>query len=263
MERCVTDMEKTLIVEDLCKTYITNKRQNNVIKNINFAVEQGDMVAVMGASGSGKSTLLYSVSGMDRPTSGKVVLSGKEITDMKETALAEVRLESMGFIFQQMHMLKNLSIMDNILLPAYQSKKGNRSREEINEYCRELMRTLEISDIADNDITEVSGGQLQRACICRSMINQPDVIFADEPTGALNRGASEEVMRMLTRLNAQGTTIMLVTHDIRVAANCSRIFYIEDGNIRGELSLGKTDAQALSLKERERKANTWLTDMGW
>ncbi len=89
------------------------------------------------------------------------------------------------------------------------------------------------------------------------------MIFADEPTGALNRGASEEVMRMLTRLNAQGTTIMLVTHDIRVAANCSRIFYIEDGNIRGELSLGKTDVQALSLKERERKANTWLTDMGW
>lgn len=256
-------MEKTLVVEDLCKTYITNKRQNNVLRNVSFSIEKGEMVAIMGASGSGKSTLLYSVSGMDRATSGKVLLAGEEISAMEEHRLAEVRLEKMGFIFQQMHMLKNLSVMDNILLPAYQLQKKAAGREEINAYCRELMRKLEISDTADNDITEVSGGQLQRACICRSMINHPEVIFADEPTGALNRSVSEEVMKMLTRINGEGTTIMLVTHDMKVAANCSRILYIEDGNIKGECSLGKIQEQTESLRERERKVNQWLADMGW
>lgn len=254
-------MAKALQVKDLCKTYITNKRQNNVLKNINFTLEEGEMTAIMGPSGSGKSTLLYSVSGMDRPTAGEVILADKKITDLSQKELAEVRLNSMGFIFQQMYMLKNLSVMDNILLPGYQSDKNSRTRQEINEYCRELMRKLEISEIADNDITEVSGGQLQRACICRSLINQPEILFADEPTGALNRSSSEEVMRILNKLNAAGTTIMLVTHDMRVAAKCSRILYIVDGNIKGELWLGKI--QDIELRDRERKVNNWLADMGW
>lgn len=258
-------MANALIVKDLCKTYITNKRQNNVLKNVNFNIEEGEMVAIMGPSGSGKSTLLYSVSGMDRPTAGEVSLSGTKITDLKETELAKVRLDDMGFIFQQMHMLKNLSVMDNILLPAYQSDKNGRSKAEINAYCKELMRKLEIIDIADNDITEVSGGQLQRACICRSLINTPAIIFADEPTGALNRSASEEVMNMLDRLNEEGTTIMLVTHDMKVAANCSRILYIDDGNIKGELKLEKNEEGSLESrkKNRERKVNNWLVEMGW
>lgn len=258
-------MAEALAVKDLCKTYITNKKQNNVLKNVNFTIEEGEMVAIMGPSGSGKSTLLYSVSGMDRLTAGNVLFAGRDITILKETELAEARLNDMGFIFQQMHMLKNLSVMDNILLPAYQSKKGNRTRAEINAYCKELMRKLEISEIADNDITEVSGGQLQRACICRSMINRPEIIFADEPTGALNRSASEEVMKMLNKLNTEGTTIMLVTHDMKVAANCSRILYIEDGNIKGKLSLGKmeTDQPGTVLRDRERKVNQWLNEMGW
>lgn len=255
-------MAEALKVKDLCKTYIVNKRQNNVLKNINFTIENGEMVAVMGPSGSGKSTLLYSVSGMDKPTAGEIELKGKKITELTEKQLAFVRLNQMGFIFQQMHMLKNLSIMDNILLPAYQSKEGNRTKKDIQEYCRQLMRKLSISDIADNDITEVSGGQLQRACICRSMINQPDILFADEPTGALNRSASEDVMNELMKLNTEGTTIMLVTHDVRVAAKCSRILYMVDGNIKGELSLGKMEA-ASSIKDRERKVNYWLEDMGW
>lgn len=258
-------MEKALVVKDLCKTYITNKRQNNVLKNVNFNIEQGEMAAIMGPSGSGKSTLLYSVSGMDRPTAGEVILFGKKITALSESELAKVRLNDMGFIFQQMHMLKNLSVMDNILLPAYQSETKKRTRAEINTYCRELMRKLEISETADNDITEVSGGQLQRACICRSMINQPEIIFADEPTGALNRSASEEVMKELTKLNAEGTTIMLVTHDLKVAANCSRILYIDDGNIKGELQIGKMEKHSMEngLRERERKVNHWLSEMGW
>lgn len=255
-------MSEALKVIDLCKTYIVNKRQNNVLRNISFSIEKGEMVAIMGPSGSGKSTLLYSVSGMDRPTAGTVYLSGKMISNMAGRELSNVRLEKMGFIFQQMHMLKNLTVMDNILLPAYQSAKGNRSKEEINAYCRELMHKLSISDIADNDITEVSGGQLQRACICRSLINKPDIIFADEPTGALNRSASDEVMSELNCINGEGTTIMLVTHDMKVASKCTRIMYIVDGNIKGELKLNCYTENS-DIRERERLVNSWLSDMGW
>ena len=255
-------MEALLKVKDLCKTYVINKRQNNVLKNVTFEIKEGEMVAVMGPSGSGKSTLLYSVSGMDRPSAGQVELGGRNISDMTEKELAQIRLNKMGFVFQQMYMLKNLTIADNIVLPAYQSNEGGRDRKTINEYCRELMHKMSISEIADNDITEVSGGQLQRACICRSMINKPEIIFADEPTGALNRGASDEVMQELNRLNKEGTTIMLVTHDMKVASKCSRILYIVDGNIKGELSLGHMEDES-DIRVRERKVGNWLDDMGW
>ncbi len=222
-----------LEVKDLCKTYIVNKRQNNVLKNVNFTVSQGEMVAVMGPSGSGKSTLLYAVSGMDAPTAGEVRFCGKNIAGMGERELADLRLDEMGFIFQQMYMLKNLTILDNIILPATQSKKLREPRRETARRGQDLMRRLGIIDIADNDINEVSGGQLQRSCICRSMINNPKMIFADEPTGALNRASSDEVMEELAKLNSEGTTIMLVTHDVKVAAKCTRVFYIVDGNIKG------------------------------
>ena len=183
-----------LNVKDLCKTYILDKRQNNVLKNVNFTVSEGEMVAIMGPSGSGKSTLLYAVSGMDSATAGEVEFCGRNIAKMKEGELAELRLDEMGFIFQQMYMLKNLTVLDNIILPACQSKKNTESRKDIVQRGQDLMRKLGIIDIADNDINEVSGGQLQRACICRSMINNPKMIFADEPTGALNRTSSDEVM---------------------------------------------------------------------
>lgn len=253
---------KALEVKDLCKTYILNGMQNNVLKNVNFTIEEGEMVAIMGPSGSGKSTLLYSVSGMDAATSGTVLLMGEDITKLGEKKLAKVRLDHMGFVFQQMHMLKNLNIMDNILLPAFQSDKGKRTKEQIINDCKVLMNKMGISDCADNDITEVSGGQLQRACICRSMINQPDIIFADEPTGALNRTASDEVLNELIRINSEGTTIMMVTHDLKVASKCSRILYIVDGNIKGELNLGKT-SESEDTKSRDRKVSHWLEDMGW
>lgn len=257
-------MEKILEVKDLCKTYIVNKIQNNVLKNINFSIEKGELVSIMGPSGSGKSTLLYTVSGMDKLTAGVVNFAGKDIASLDQNRLAEVRLEEMGFIFQQMHMLKNLSIYDNIILPAYESQKGkgSASRREINEYAKELMRKLNIMDIAENDINEVSGGQLQRACICRSMINHPNMLFADEPTGALNRQASKEVMEEIVKLNREGMSVLLVTHDVKVAAQSDRVLYIVDGNIAGENNLGKFQEEA-SLKERERRLNNWLMEMGW
>ena len=255
-------MNIVLNVKDLCKTYIINKRQNNVLKNVNFTVSEGEMVAVMGPSGSGKSTLLYAVSGMDSITAGEVSFWGKNIAKMGEKELANLRLNEMGFIFQQMYMLKNLTVLDNIILPACQSKKITESRRETVQRGQELMRKLGIIDIADNDINEVSGGQLQRACICRSMINKPKMIFADEPTGALNRTSSDEVMEELAKLNSEGTTIMLVTHDVKVAAKCTKVLYIVDGNIKGEYNLDKYE-NGSQIRERERALNNWLMEMGW
>ena len=208
-------MANILEVKDLCKTYVVDKRQNNVLRNVSFSVEEKDMIAVMGPSASGKSTLLYSVSGMDVPTSGT----------------------------------------------AIESRKSTEKKSDKVKRAEELMRKLSIIDIADNDINEVSGGQLQRACICRSMINNPKMLFADEPTGALNRTSMAEVMEELVALNEEGTTIMLVTHDPKVAAKCKRVLYIVDGNIKGEFEIPKDNT--LTQSDKERRLNNWLMDLGW
>lgn len=257
-------MSNVLEVKDLCKTYVVNKHQNHVLKNINLTVEKGEMVAVMGPSGSGKTTLLYTVSGMDEMTSGTVDFFGRNISKMKSSEISELRLSEMGFVFQQIYMLKNLSVVDNIMLPAYQSKSGKNKkvRREKDTYSHELLNKMGISEIASNDITETSGGQLQRACICRSLINNPKMIFADEPTGSLNKQASADVMNELIRVNREDTTIMIVTHDVRIAAMCDRVLYIIDGQISGNFQLGKYEGEHI-LRERERNLNNWLLDMGW
>lgn len=255
---------ESLKVSNLCKTYIVNKRQNNVLRNVNLEIKSGEMVAVMGPSGSGKTTLLYTVSGMDEASAGKVDFFGKELTNLKANEMSDLRLQEMGFVFQQMYMLKNLSIYDNIILPAYQASHDHKtsSRHEIKERANMLMQKLGINDVADNAVTEVSRGQLQRACICRSLINQPKIIFADEPTGALNKQNSIDVMRELTNINAEGTSIMLVTHDMKVASQCERVLYIEDEDIRDEITLGKYQVTD-DMRARERKLNDWLIKMGW
>ena len=217
-------MEKILRVEKLCK--------NEILHDISFSINKGEMVAIMGPSGSGKSTLLYNLSGMDQPTGGKVWLKDQEITELSENDKAKLRLHQIGFVFQQMNMMENLDILDNILLPAIQANKGRKNRRKekkrlINEAVS-LMQKLSISGLEKRRITEVSGGQLQRACICRSMINQPEIIFADEPTGALNKSATEEVMNALVDLNREGTTLLMVTHDSRMASCCGRILYMLD-----------------------------------
>ena len=237
-----------------------DKRQNNVLKNINLEVNDGEMIAIMGPSGSGKSTLLYAISGMDRVTSGQVIFDGKDITELREKELAKLRLDEMGFIFQQMYMMKNLTILDNIILPAAESKKTKESNKEKQMRGEALMRKLGIIEVADNDINEVSGGQLQRACICRSMMNSPKLLFADEPTGALNRTSSNEVMDELVKLNKEGTTIVMVTHDAKVASRCSRVLFIVDGNIKGEYTELSNDTDP---NRRERGLNNWLMDQGW
>lgn len=244
-------MSELLVVKDLCK--------DGILKNISFTINDGEMVAVMGPSGSGKSTLLYQVSGMDCADSGEVWISGTEICILSEDNRAKLRLEQMGFVFQQMNMLKNLNLIDNIMLPACRMKKGKHSGKEIEHRAHMLMRKMGIEELSERKITEVSGGQLQRACICWSMINHPAILFADEPTGALNQSAAQEVMEEFTRLNQEGTTILMVTHDSKVAARCGRILYLLDGSIKGKLSLAGTPEG----KDKEERVSRWLAGMGW
>ena len=246
--------------KELCKTYIVNGYSNNVLQNVDFKLHEGEFTAIMGPSGSGKSTLLYTLSGMDKMTSGSVIFDGDEMAKMNHRQLTNLRLHKMGFVFQQMYMLKKLCIMDNIILPGYQA--GKRTKDEINDRARRLMHNLGIDDIANNEICEVSGGQLQRACLCRALINSPKILFADEPTGALNSRASAEVMHELRKANAEGTTILMVTHSEKVAASSDRVIYLVDGNIKGELDLGKQkDENETSV--RERRLKNWLDEMGW
>ena len=225
-----------------------------------LSISEGEFVSVMGASGSGKSTLLYNISGMDRATSGSISLCGKEISGMKEDDLAALRLNKMGFIFQQSNLLKNLNILDNIICPAFSAKKD--SRKNIIAYAKKLMNQVGISALADNDITQASGGEQQRVAICRALINNPLILFGDEPTGALNSKATNEVMDILADINSRGTTALLVTHDTKVAAKTERVLFMADGVIKGERRLGKY-RQGVDIKERESALSAWLAGMGF
>ena len=253
-------MGSLIEVNGLCKTYVVNKISNNVLRNIDLYLQEGEFVTVMGPSGSGKSTLLYTVSGMDRATAGEIVFMGKSYTQMKDKEMAKIRLVSMGFIFQQMYMMKKLCILDNILLPGFHAQL--KDRKSVREEAEVLMRRLGIMEIAEHKVGEVSGGQLQRACLCRAMINHPRVLFADEPTGALNSKAAGEVIRELVGINREGTAIMMVTHSARVAAASDKVIYLIDGHIEGEMALGKLQDEA-DLTQRERQINRWLMEQGW
>jgi putative ABC transport system ATP-binding protein len=251
-----------LETKGLNRTFVTGQgTPQTVLKDVHLQVSKGEFVAVMGPSGSGKSTLLYTISGMDRMTSGSVVFKGQDISGLSESELAELRLNQMGFIFQQMHLLKNLTIRDNIILSAYRAKIV--SRRTINNRAAELMKKTGISALAERDITQVSGGQLQRAAICRSIINEPDILFGDEPTGALNSKAASEIMEILIDINQAGTTILLATHDAKVAAQAERVLYMLDGSIASEHRLGKFNRINGDLKEREEKLSAWLLKLGF
>ena len=254
-------MKNILEAKKLNKTYkISKGNEQWVLRDVDIAIAEGEFVSVMGASGSGKSTLLYNISGMDKATSGSISLCGEEISTMAEDALSALRLDKMGFVFQQSSLLKNLNILDNIIYPAFAAKKD--SRRNINAYANKLMNQMGISALADNDITQVSGGQLQRVAICRALINNPIILFGDEPTGALNSKATNEVMDILADINSHGTTIMLVTHDTKVAAKTERVLFMADGIIKGEKHMGKYRPDD-DVKIRENQLITWLTQMNF
>ena len=232
-------------VKNISKSY----KDAIVLNNVSLEINKGDFTAVMGPSGSGKSTLLYSISSMDNPDEGEVIFEGIDVYKLSESELSKFRLNKMGFVFQNSQMLKNLSIFDNIILPGMVAKR--ESIEVVRARATELMSKMGIEDIKDRDIREVSGGQLQRAAICRAMINSPEILFMDEPTGALNSEAASQVMEILKKLNQEGISIMLVTHDAKMASMAKNVIYIKDGKLAGEIKLSNE-------KEALAEIDFWL-----
>lgn len=250
-------MSTILEAINLNKSFKNSSEQETfVIKGIDLIIKKGEFVSIMGQSGSGKSTLLYNISGMDRLTSGQVIFDKYDISNLSDKDMSALRLLKMGFIFQHSHLLQFLTIKENIMLPAIHA--NNKSKVQIESDANQLMELVNIESIKNQDINKVSGGELQRAAICRALINNPDIIFGDEPTGALNSKASQEVMNILNDINKKGNTILIVTHDLKVAARADRVIYLSDGNIETEISLGKYDREGDSLKDREYNMANWL-----
>ena len=253
-------MKKAIIsAKDLCKSFAHNGGQVHIIQNVDLEIYEGDFTIIMGSSGSGKSTLLYALSGMDRATSGRVELIGENITGMSEKELAKLRHTRFGFVFQQINLVSNLSLFENVAVPGYLSK--DRSSAEVNETADRLLKKMGISDIKTQLPSQCSGGEQQRCAIARALINTPDIVFADEPTGALNRRNTTEVLDLFTLCNKEGQSILMVTHDIRAALRATRLLYLEDGKIIGELSLPPYSPE--NEKSRETQVNSWLTSMHW
>ena len=243
------------------KVQLGKDNELHILKDVNLEIKEGEFVSIMGPSGSGKSTLLYNISGMDRITSGSVKFKGREIGSLKEEELAKIRLEKMGFIFQDINLLKNLSVIDNIMFPALVSKDADKNA--VNQKAKKLLEMTGIEKLADHNITQGSGGQLQRVAICRALINNPEIIFGDEPTGALDSKSTEEIMSILAGINKKGTTVMLVTHDAKLAAKTERVLFMVDGNLVAQKKMSKYDAQHDDIKKREESIMKWLVENGF
>lgn len=247
-------MNHIITGKNITKIFGNGNEQSKVLNDVNVEIAEGEFVAVMGPSGSGKSTLLFALSGMDEITSGSVKFGDTELSNLRENTLADLRRKKMGFVFQQPTMLKNLNLLDNILLPATQ--EGKKHTAKLTQKAKALMKKTGLAGLENRDITEVSGGQLQRAGICRALMNTPEILFADEPTGALNSKSAEEIMSLLVDINKEGTAILLVTHDAKVAARADRVLFAKDGNIVSELPLQKFDD-----KDTQERGETVLAGM--
>lgn len=253
-------MKNTILsAKGLCKSYAHNGGQAHILQHIDISLYEGDFTVIMGASGSGKSTLLYALSGMDRATSGQVIYGGDDLVNMNEKKLSQLRHSDFGFIFQQMHLVSNLTLFENIAVSGYLNKA--KSVSEVKQRTDELLEKMNIYHIKSHLPSQVSGGEQQRCAIARAVINDPKLLFADEPTGALNRKNTTEVLNLLTDLNKMGQSILMVTHDMRAALRASRIMYLEDGKIIGELTLPQYNSD--EEQSRETQVNAWLGSMEW
>jgi putative ABC transport system ATP-binding protein len=250
----------TLITgENITKSFGLGDEKRNVLDGVSVTIDQGEFVAVMGPSGSGKTTLMFALSGMDNVDSGRVAFDGVDLSALKENELADLRRAKMGFIFQQPTLMKNLNILDNIILPSM--RDGGNHAAQLTQKAKMLMKKTGIAGLENRDITQASGGQLQRVGICRALMSDPKIIFGDEPTGALNSKSAGEIMSLLAQIHRSGTTILLVTHDVKVAAKCERVLFIFDGKIAGEYRPGIYDENHDGLKAREEHLAAWLTTM--
>ena len=253
-------MKNTILsAKGLCKSFAHNGGQIHILSHVDMELYEGDFTVIMGASGSGKSTLLYALSDMDRATAGQVIYGEKDLVKMNEKGLASLRHTDFGFIFQQMHLVSNLSLFENIAVPGYLNK--DKSAAQVKERTEKLLEQMGISHIKTHLPSQVSGGEQQRCAIARAVINEPKLLFADEPTGALNRKNTTEVLNLLTELNRSGQSILMVTHDMRAALRASRILYIADGKIIGDMTLPPYFVD--EEKNRETQVSAWLNSMEW
>lgn len=243
----------------LCKSFSNGRIQQHVLKNLDLEIKEGDFTVIMGSSGSGKSTLLYALSGMDVPTVGEVYFGKENIAGLDNDKLALIRRNNCGFVFQSIYLLDNMNVLDNVLTSGL---LVNRNRKAVHEKARTLLLN---AGLTEQDFSKfpnrLSGGEKQRVAIIRAIINEPKILFADEPTGALNSSAGKQVLDSFTRLNEDGQSIVMVTHDIKTALRGNRILYIKDGNICGSIDLKPYHAEENPI--RQQKLQQFLGEMGW
>jgi len=251
---------KEIILEGngLCKTFSNGQVSSNVIRNLDVEIYKGDFTVIMGASGAGKSTLLYILSGIDGVTSGEIQLNNKRIEKLKEKDMTDIRRKDLGFIFQEPNLLDDFTVYENISMTGY---LVNRDRKIINNFTESLLDEVDMLEHKDKYPSQLSGGQKQRIAVARSLINQPHIVFADEPTGALNANQSQSVLDLLTDVHRKGQSILMVTHDIKAAARANRLLYIKDGKIDGSLQLDQFDTG--QLKDREKQVFDFIMSKGW
>ncbi len=250
--------EVILTAEKLSKSFSNGGAMQHVLKNIDLQLYKGDFTVIMGASGAGKSTLLYALSGMDTPTLGTITFKDRVISDLSQDGLAEFRRGHCGFVFQQIYLIDGMSVMDNVLAAGLLVHKDKKA---LVKKAEELFAAVDISEDTQKKFpTQLSGGEAQRVGIIRALINSPEILFADEPTGALNSKTGLDVLDTLTKFNEQGQSVVMVTHDMRSARRGNRILYLKDGVVLGECDLGRYvhgDAQ------RHEKLVAFLNEMGF
>ncbi len=248
-----------LRTDKLCKSFSNGGRQQHVIKNMDLEIMENDFTIIMGASGSGKSTLLYALSGMDKPTFGKVYFGDEEIQDYSNDELAVFRRGNCGFVFQSVYLLENQTVLDNVLTGALIVQKNS---PELVQKVKDLLKKVGIEEEMWNKYpSQLSGGEAQRVGIVRAIINDPKILFADEPTGALDSAASKDVLDIFTEVHKNGQTIVMVTHDLKTALRGNRVLFLRDGKVEGDYRMpafGEDDQ-----KERRDKLSQFLETMGW
>lgn len=252
-------MSSVLKTEKLCKSFSNGGVQQHVIKNLDLEIVKGDFTVIMGASGSGKSTLLYALSGMDKPTMGKILFNGEEIQGMSNDQLASFRRGNCGFVFQSIYLLENQTVLDNVLTGALIVQKNS---PELVKKAKELLKKVGIKEELWNKYpNQLSGGEAQRVGIVRAIINNPTILFADEPTGQLNSASGKDVLDIFTEVHKNGQSIVMVTHDLKTALRGTRVLFLRDGNVVGEYRMknyGEDD-----MKERRTGLQNFLDEMGW
>lgn len=248
-----------LEAENITKIAKTEDSEIKILDSVSLKIEKGSFTVIMGSSGAGKSSLLYALSRTDTINSGKIFFENQEISFASEKTMSQIRSEKFGFVFQEAYLISNLTLEENVKVAGFLKKK--RSEKETWDKVQELLEKVNLLKAKNKFPFQTSGGENQRCAIARAVINEPEIIFADEPTGALNRANSEEVMKLFGELNEAGQTILMVTHDLKTACRGEKIIYIEDGKISETFELGKYEIA--KEKERESVLSKWLQEKGW